>query len=129
MPTYKKLNFAEVKDLAPDYGMGEVCEARFARGALGAERIGLTSYHMKPGRRVGFGHSHPESEEAYVVVSGSGRFRVQDEVFDVGPRDVVYCPVDTMREWEAGPDGMELLAFGAHKEGESTEMKRDFWTD
>ena len=129
MPTYKKLNFADVEDLAPGYGMGEICEARFARGALGAERIGVTCYHMKPGRRVGFGHSHPESEETYVVLNGSGRFRVQDDVFDVGPRDVVYCPVNTMREWEAGSDGMELLAFGAHTEGESTEMKRDFWTD
>jgi quercetin dioxygenase-like cupin family protein len=129
MPTYKKLNFADVEDLAPGYGMGEICEARFARGALGAERIGVTCYHMKPGRRVGFGHSHPESEETYVVLNGSGRFRVQDDVFDVGPRDIVYCPVNTMREWEAGSDGMELLAFGAHAEGESTEMKRDFWTD
>jgi quercetin dioxygenase-like cupin family protein len=129
MPSYKKLNFADVEDLAPGYGMGEICEARFARGALGAERIGVTCYHMKPGRRVGFGHSHPESEETYVVINGSGRFRVQDDVFDVGPRDVVYCPVNTMREWEAGSDGMELLAFGAHTEGESTEMKRDFWPD
>ncbi|HEY2319869.1 MAG TPA: cupin domain-containing protein [Solirubrobacteraceae bacterium] len=129
MPTYKKLNFSDIKDLAPDYGMGDICEARFARAALGAERIGVTNYRMKPGRRVGFGHSHPESEETYVVLSGSGRFRVKDEILDVGPRDVVYCPADTMREWEAGPDGMELLAFGAHSEGENTEMSRDFWTD
>ena len=121
MPTYKKLNFSEVKDLAPDYGMSEMGEARFARGVLGAERIGVTKYLMKPGRRVGFGHRHPESEEAYVILSGSGRFRVQDDVFDVAPQDIVYCPVDTMREWQAGPDGMELLAFGAHTEGENTE--------
>jgi mannose-6-phosphate isomerase-like protein (cupin superfamily) len=63
------------------------------------------------------------------VLSGSGRFRVKDEIVDVGPRDIVYCPADTMREWEAGPDGMELLAFGAHTEGENTEMRRDFWPD
>ena len=129
MPTYKKINFAEVKDLAPDYGMSEMGEARFARGALGAERIGMAKYRMKPGRRVGFGHSHPESEEAYVVLSGSGRFRVNDDILDVGLHDIVYCPADTMREWEAGPDGMELLAFGAHNEGEDTKMERDFWTD
>jgi quercetin dioxygenase-like cupin family protein len=129
MPTYTKLNFAEVKDLAPDYGMSEMGEARFARNALGAERIGVTKYRMNPGRRVGFGHRHPESEETYVVLSGSGRFRVNDDVFDVSPQDVIYCPVDTMREWEAGSDGMELLAFGAHTEGETTEMDREFWTD
>jgi quercetin dioxygenase-like cupin family protein len=127
MPTYTKLNFSEVKDLAPDYGMSEMGEARFARGVLGAEHIGVTKYRMNPGRRVGFGHRHSESEEAYVVLSGTGRFRVQDDVFDVGPQDIVYCPVDTMREWEAGPDGMELLAFGAHNEGENTEMDREFW--
>ena len=129
MPTYKKLNFSDVKDLAPEYGMGDVCEARFARGALGAESIGVTRYRMKPGRRVGFGHSHPQSEETYVVLSGSGRFRVTDDVFDVGPLDIVYCPADTMREWEGGPDGMELLAFGTHTEGEDTAMKQDFWVD
>jgi quercetin dioxygenase-like cupin family protein len=129
MPTYKKLNFADVKDLAPEYGMGEMGEARFARGALGAERIGMSKYRMNPGRRVGFGHSHPQSEEAYVVLSGSGRFRVNDDILDLEPHDIVYCPPDTMREWEAGPDGMELLAFGAHNEGEDTTMERDFWTD
>ncbi|MGH2896111.1 MAG: cupin domain-containing protein [Solirubrobacteraceae bacterium] len=129
MPTYTKLNFAEVKDLAPDYGMSDMGEARFARGALGAEHIGLSRYRMNPGHRLGFGHRHERSEEAYVVLSGSGRFRVQDDVFDVGPQDIVYCPPGAMRGWEAGPDGMELLAFGAHTEGENTEMDREFWTD
>ena len=128
MPTYRKLNFADVKDLAPDYGMSDMGEARFARGALGSDVIGLTRYTMKPGRRVGFGHRHPNSEEAYVVLSGSGRFRVGDDVVDVGPQDIVYCPANTMREWEAGSDGMELLAFGQHTEGENTEMDREFWT-
>jgi len=129
MATYKKVNFSEVKDLAPDYGMDGVGEARFARGDLGAERIGLARYRLRPGKRLGFGHSHGESEEVYVVLAGSGRFRVGDDVFAVGPDDVVYCPPEAMREWEAGDDGMEMLAFGAHTEGESHEMKQDFWTD
>ena len=34
-----------------------------------------------------------------------------------------------MRAWEAGPDGMDMLAFGAHTEGEDTAMDREFWTD
>ena len=53
MPTYKKLNFADVKDLAPDYGMGEICEARFARGARVAARHRGTPTHQKPRRRDG----------------------------------------------------------------------------
>ncbi len=128
MPTYTKLNFSEVKDLAPDYGMSEMGEARFARGALGAERIGVTRYLMNPGRRVGFGHRHPDSEEAYVVLAGSGRFQINDDVVDVVAYDIVYCPANTMREWEAGPDGMEVLAFGQHTDGENTEMDREFWS-
>ena len=129
MPTYTKLNFADVKDLAPDYGMSDMGEARFARGALGAERIGLSKYKINAGHRLGFGHRHENSEEAYLVLSGSGRFRVDEDVFDVGPLDVVYCSPTAMRGWQAGPDGMELLAFGAHNEGENTEMDREFWTD
>jgi mannose-6-phosphate isomerase-like protein (cupin superfamily) len=129
MPTYKKLNFSDVKDQAPDYGMSEMGESRFARGALGAENIGLTRYRLNPSRRLGFGHRHDTSEETYLVLSGSGRFRIEDDVFDVGPMDIVYCPPQAMREWESGPDGMELLAFGTHAEGENSEMDRDFWTD
>jgi mannose-6-phosphate isomerase-like protein (cupin superfamily) len=129
MAMHKKLNFSEVKDLAPEYGMDGVGEARFARGDLGAERIGLARYRLRPGRRLGFGHAHGESEEVYVVLSGSGRFRVREEVFAVGPDDVVYCPPEAMREWEAGAEGMDVLAFGAHTEGEEHEMRRDFWID
>lgn len=128
MAQYSKLNLSEVKDLAPEYGMGEFGEARFARQQLGAETIGLTSYKVNGGRRVGFGHRHSEIEEVYVVLAGSGRFKVEDEIVEVGPRDVVYVGRDTMREWEAGPDGMELLAFGGHAEGDS-EMVQGWWTD
>ncbi len=108
--------------------MSAICEARFVREDLGAERIGLASYRMKPGQRVGFGHRHDESEEIYVVLAGSGRFKIEDEIIDVGPRDVVYCPPAAMREWESGPDGMELLAFGGHAENES-HMEKGWWTD
>jgi quercetin dioxygenase-like cupin family protein len=129
MATYTKVNLADVKDLAPDFGMAEMGEARFARSALGAQRIGLAQYRMNPGRRVGFGHHHDQSEEMYVVLRGSGRFRVDDELFDVTALDVVYCSPDAMREWEAGPDGIELLAFGAHADGGDAKMQPGWWTD
>lgn len=125
---YATANLETAKDLAPEFGMGEMGEARFIRDALGAERIGMSHYRMNPGRRVGFGHRHGESEEMYVVLAGSGRFKVEDEVFPVDARDVVYCPTGVMREWEAGPDGLELLAFGGHAEGDS-EMQPGWWTD
>lgn len=112
-------NLDTAKDFAPEYGMVEMGEARFMRDELGAERIGLSYYRMNPGRRVGFGHRHGKSEEMYVVLAGSGRFKVEAEIVAVAPKDVVYCPPATMREWEAGPDGLEVLAFGGHAEDDS----------
>lgn len=126
--TYRKLNFSEVEDLAPEYGMADYGEARFARTALGAEGIGLARYRVHPGQRIGFGHTHRESEEVYLVLAGSGRFKVEDDVFDVAPQDVVYCPPGTMRAWEAGADGLELVAFGHHHPDDS-EMQPGWWGD
>jgi mannose-6-phosphate isomerase-like protein (cupin superfamily) len=123
-----KINLDQVPDSAPGFGMAEMGEARFLRDQAGAERIGMSLYRMNPGRRVGFGHRHGEAEEMYVVLSGSGRFRVQDEIVSVGPRDVVYCPPEAMREWEAGADGLELLAFGGHAPGDA-EMEPGWWVD
>ncbi len=125
---YATTNLDDVKDLAPDFGMSDFGEARFARKALGAETIGLANYRIKPGQRLGFGHRHGEVEEIYVVLSGSGRFKIEDEIVDVGARDVVYCAPSAMRGWEAGPDGMELLAFGGHAENEA-EMEQGWWKD
>lgn len=129
MPSYIKINLSDVKDRAPDYGMAEFGEARFARQTLGAEHIGLAHYKINPGQRIGFGHRHGEAEEVYVVVAGSGRFRADDDVFDVTRQDVVYCPPSVARAWEAGGDGMEMLAFGSHVEGEQTEMLQGWWAD
>ncbi len=82
---------------------------------------------MKPGRRVGFGHHHEAVEEIYLVTSGSGRFNVDGEILAVGAGDVVYCSPEVMREWEAGDDGMDVVAFGAHAEGDGT-MQPGWWT-
>jgi quercetin dioxygenase-like cupin family protein len=128
MDSYTKLNLNQVKDLAPEFGMNEMGEARFAREALGAQRIGLCQYRVNAGQRVGFGHRHGEVEEMYVVIGGSGRFKVEDDVFAVTARDVVYCPPSATREWEAGPDGLEILAFGGHAENDG-EIEPGWWTD
>lgn len=122
-------NLDTAENVAPKYGMGDIGEARFVRKDLGAERIGLAEYRMNPDQRIGFGHSHGESEEMYVVLAGSGRFKLDDEIVEVAAKDVVYCPPAVMREWESGPEGLHLLAFGAHTEGEDNEMKQGWWSD
>jgi mannose-6-phosphate isomerase-like protein (cupin superfamily) len=128
MSTYTKVNLTEVKDSAPDFGLSDTVQARFARRPLGAENIGLAHYRMNSGRRLGFGHRHDQQEEVYVVLSGSGRFKVDDQVFPVAAQDVVYVAPGAMREWEAGDDGLELMAFGEHRENDA-EMEPGWWTD
>ena len=125
---YARINIDEVEDLAAKYGMGELGEARYLREDVGAEAIGLTYYRMNPGRRTGFGHRHKEAEEMYVVLTGGGRVKLGDEVVELKVRDVVRVAPDTIREFEAGPDGMELLATGTHVEGDG-EMLQEWWTD
>jgi mannose-6-phosphate isomerase-like protein (cupin superfamily) len=125
---YRKINLRAVEDMAPKYGMGDYGQARFARTALGADGIGLAHYRINAGQRIGFGHTHREAEEVYVILSGSGRFKVDDDVIDVGPQDLVYCPPGTVRAWEAGAEGMELLAFGHHAEDDA-EMEQGWWGD
>ncbi len=124
--TYKHLNINDIEDQAPAWGVDSL-EARPVGTALGAEAIGLTDYRMKPGRRLGFGHSHDAVEEVYVVTAGSGRFKLDDEIVEVTAGAIVYCPPAVVREWEAGEDGLDLVAFGAHAEGDGN-MFSGWWT-
>ena len=97
--------------------MGDMGESRFLRKDLGADGIGMANYRMNPEQRIGFGHTHGEAEEVYLVLAGSGRFKIDDDIVEVGPKDVVYCPPGTMRAWESGPDGMELARVRPPRQG------------
>ena len=101
---YTKRNLSEVENMAPKFGMPEGMEARFARRALEMETLGVSKLKLPPDVRVPFGHRHAQQEEVYVVVAGGG---------DLAQWDVVRLPPGTMRQVEAGPDGIEYLAFGA----------------
>src|SRR3954464_6003682 len=122
------VNLATVEDAAPANGFGERWEARVAREALDAERTGTTLFRLKPGKRSPFTHRHTDAEEIYVVLSGSGRVKLGDEVLEVTPLDAIRVAPATARAFEAGPDGLELLAFGAHHPGDG-EPVEDPWTE
>jgi uncharacterized cupin superfamily protein len=121
-------NLRDVEDSAPKFGMQDHQEARFAREALGAESTGVSYHRVKPGRRQGFGHRHDAAEEVYVVLSGMGRIRLGDEVRDVVALDAIRVAPDVVRCFEAGPDGLEVLAAGAHHAGDG-ELVPDFWPE
>jgi mannose-6-phosphate isomerase-like protein (cupin superfamily) len=126
---YTILNLHEVEDAAPKFGFAEALEARFARRALGCEQVGLGFERLKPNARVPFGHRHEQQEEIYVVVGGGGRVKVGDEVVDVRPWDAIRVSPQTMRQFEAGPEGLDLLAFGGPLPDEDdTEFVPGWWS-
>lgn len=122
--THKRLT--DVKDSAPEFGLGDVQEARFARKDLDAERTGVSHYRLKPDVRSPFGHRHDEAEEVYVVLSGSGRIKLDDEIVEVEALDAIRVAPAVTRAFEAGPDGIEVLAFGAHHDGDG-ELIQGWW--
>jgi mannose-6-phosphate isomerase-like protein (cupin superfamily) len=127
--SYVIKNLREVDDSAPKFGFAEVQEARFAREDLGAEATGLAYHVVRAGRRQAFAHRHESAEEIYVVLAGTGRVKLDDDVVDIGPLDAIRIAPPVTRKFEAGAHSdLELLAFGPHHKGDS-EIVQEFWTD
>jgi mannose-6-phosphate isomerase-like protein (cupin superfamily) len=120
---------SDVKDMAPEYGMDGM-ESRFARTNLELANSGLSYFRLDPGYRAPFGHTHSEQEEVYLILSGSGRVAVGDEVVDVAQWDAVRIAPGVPHGMEAGSDGVEILAFGApNTENKDVEMQQGWWPE
>jgi mannose-6-phosphate isomerase-like protein (cupin superfamily) len=131
MADYTKLNIKrDVEDMAPKFDLSPGLESRFARRPLGLERSGFSYFRIAPGFRIPFGHRHDEQEELYVIASGSARVKLDDDVLELGEWDAVRIPRGTMRAFEGGPDGAELLAFGApNTDNKDIEMLPGWWAE
>jgi mannose-6-phosphate isomerase-like protein (cupin superfamily) len=123
---YALKNIKELEDSAVQFGLAPQVEARFGRKALAAEKGGFSYQKLEPGYRQGFGHRHEQQEETYVVISGSGRAKVGDEIVDLKRLDALRVSPETWRAFEAGGEGLEFLVFGAGESGDA-EMDEDFW--
>jgi len=125
------VNLRDVEDQAPKFGLSPDLEARFARTSLGAEVLGMSYQRFAPNLRTPFGHRHEAQEEVYVVLSGSGRMKLDDEVRELGQWDCVRITSETMRCFEAGPDGAEILVFGGPVQGgaNDAELVPGWWSD
>jgi uncharacterized cupin superfamily protein len=126
------VNLNDVEDMGPKFGYAPNLQARFVGSVLGLEKSGLSFQRLAPNFRMPFGHKHKQQEEVYVVVRGSGRLKLDDEIVDVKELDVVRVPGEVMRAFEAGSDGIEVLAFGAPSTGppqEDAEMQPGWWDE
>ena len=128
MSDYTHLNLKNVEDQAPKFGLSPDMEFRMARVPLEMENAGVSYLRVGPNFRIPFGHTHKNQEEVYLVVSGGGRIKLGDDVRDLKQWDAVRVHKDTMRGFEAGPDGVELIAIGAPNTGPGdAEMEQGWW--
>jgi mannose-6-phosphate isomerase-like protein (cupin superfamily) len=122
---FTKINLKEI-----EAGGSADVEARFARKYLDSEHLGLSFFRYGPGYRSRIGHRHREQEELYLVVGGSGRVKLDREIVELGLWDVVRVAPSTVRAFEGGPDGLELVAIGSDRpEGGDGERIDDWWSD
>jgi mannose-6-phosphate isomerase-like protein (cupin superfamily) len=126
MPDWTKTNFGELRDVSPrDAQM----QWRFARDALRSPELGVSRFTYDPGARMPWGHRHRVQEEVYVVVAGSGRAKLDDEVIELSAWDVLRVAPAVIRSFEAGPEGLDVICIGGRKpKGGDSERYEDFWT-
>jgi mannose-6-phosphate isomerase-like protein (cupin superfamily) len=131
MAGYTKLNLKDdVEDQGANFGYEGKLEARMARVPLELEHSGVSYLRLAPNFRIPWGHTHKTQEEIYVVVGGDVRAKVEDEIVELRPFDALRVHKDTMRGFEAGPDGAELIAIGAPHTGPGdAELVDGWWGD
>jgi mannose-6-phosphate isomerase-like protein (cupin superfamily) len=126
-PSYTHFSLEGVKDMAPDFGI-QGFEAHFAAEASEAQDTGFSFFRFEPGVHNAMGHKHEKAEEVYVVIEGSGKVKLDDDVVELNRLDAVRVAPEVTRAFSPGPDGMELLAFGPRHQGDG-EIVPDWWTE
>lgn len=126
--SYTVSTLRDSEDQAPAAGVDALQEVRFPGRDLQAETTGLALMGVKAGRRQAVAHRHEHAEEVYVVVAGSGRIKLDDDVRELRVMDAVRIAPGVTRAVEGGPDGIEFLAFGPRHDGDGDTQDADgFW--
>src|SRR3954452_8887905 len=128
MADYAMVNLLDIEDAVGDRVAG--LEGRFARKHLGSTELGISRFSYEPNVRNPGSHSHREQEEAYVVISGSGRVRLDGERREARQWDVIRVAPAVVRAFEAGPDGLDVIAVGGSKPEGGDGVRSDSpWPD
>ncbi len=123
---FTHINLDDVEDAVIANGFGHRWQARVARTDLSAERTGVSHFRIHAGCRSPFAHRHADAEEVYVILAGTGRVKLGDELRDVKALDAIRVAPQTVRAFEAGPDGLEILAVGAHHAADGEPVDDDW---
>jgi mannose-6-phosphate isomerase-like protein (cupin superfamily) len=124
MSAYTITNFNDIETPNPNPDR----EAKFARSHIGSEHLGISYFKYGPSFHATGGHSHREQEEVYIVVSGSGRVKLDDEIVGIEKLDAIRVSPGVIRAFEADDSGLQLLAFGPRHKGDG-EVIQGWWSD
>src|SRR4051794_21099260 len=93
---------------------------------LGAETLGARLWHLEPGQ-ASTRHRHRTTAEIYVVLEGTGRLRVAEELLTLEPLSAVHVEPHVVRQPFNDTEEDQLwLVVGAPKEAANTlEMTED----
>jgi quercetin dioxygenase-like cupin family protein len=128
MSRFAKVNLLEVEDSVGERVAG--LQGRFGRKHLDSRDLGVSHFRYAPNLRSPTAHSHKVQEEAYVVVAGSGRILLDGEVHDLAQWDVIRVAPEVVRAFEAGADGLDVIAIGGPKPEEGDGVRAEVnWPD
>ncbi len=123
----------DLEDIGSRFDGAPDLEFRAATRALALEKSGLSYQRVPSGYRFPYGHTHKTQEEVYVVLRGSGRMKVDDEIIELEEWDAVRVAAGAWRGYEAGSTGLEILVIGAPSLGDAprddVDGERDWWAD
>lgn len=128
MSRFATVNLLDVEDSIGERLPG--VEGRFGRTHLDSRDLGISHFHYAANVRSPMAHSHREQEEAYVVVAGSGRLLLDEEIIELRPWDAVRVAPEVVRAFEAGPEGLDMIAVGGPRPADGDgEMTAATWPD
>src|ERR1051326_935314 len=131
MAGYTEKNLKEIENQGVRFGLDENdIELRMAKDPLECSACGLSYMKLGPGYRPPFGHTHKTQEEIYILVNGSARMKLGDELVEMRPFTAVRVSPETMRGYEGGPEGAELIVIGTPRTGGGgPDTVQGWWAD
>ena len=122
--THRNLKAGRAEDVGSNFDGAPDLEFHLATKPLELEQSGLSHQRIPPGYRFPYGHTHQKQEELFVVVRGSGRMKLDDEIVEVKEWDAVRVPPGTWRGYEAGPRAWRSWFRRAQRRRESARRRR-----
>jgi uncharacterized cupin superfamily protein len=93
--------------------------------AAGTVAVGVTRWEVDPGKWSTPAHAELIEEEIFYVLGGSGVAWIDGETYEIGPGDcIVYNAAEEAHTHKAGPDGLDMLAFGMRAYNTGTLLPR-----